>query len=90
MRRMFSAKQMQEAIGYYYNLYKVAYNEENPEVLQIGMPIESIGVLGDASFDGGVMFQGETIYANNLPTEDPLVAGQIWNDNGTLKISAGE
>ena len=26
---------------------------------------------------------------NNLPTSDPSSAGQIWNDSGTLKISAG-
>ena len=25
----------------------------------------------------------------NLPTSDPSVAGQLWNDNGTLKIAAG-
>lgn len=25
----------------------------------------------------------------DLPTSDPVVAGRIWNDNGTLKISAG-
>ena len=25
----------------------------------------------------------------NLPTSDPVNAGQLWNDNGTLKISAG-
>ena len=25
----------------------------------------------------------------NLPTSDPSVAGQLWNDSGTLKISAG-
>ena len=25
----------------------------------------------------------------NLPTSDPTVAGQLWNDSGTLKISAG-
>lgn len=25
----------------------------------------------------------------NLPTSDPSVAGQVWNDSGTLKISAG-
>ena len=25
----------------------------------------------------------------NLPTSDPSTAGQLWNDNGTLKISAG-
>ena len=26
----------------------------------------------------------------NLPTSDPGVQGALWNDNGTLKISAGE
>lgn len=29
------------------------------------------------------------VYIQNLPTTDPLSAGQLWNDNGTLKISAG-
>jgi hypothetical protein len=29
------------------------------------------------------------VYAANLPTSDPAVVGQIWNDLGTLKISAG-
>lgn len=24
-----------------------------------------------------------------LPTEDPLVAGKLWNDNGTIKTSEG-
>jgi hypothetical protein len=26
----------------------------------------------------------------NLPTSDPAVDGQLWNSNGTLKVSAGE
>lgn len=25
----------------------------------------------------------------NLPTVDPMVAGALWNDAGTLKVSAG-
>ncbi len=24
-----------------------------------------------------------------LPTTDPAVAGQLWNDTGTVKVSAG-
>lgn len=24
-----------------------------------------------------------------LPTVDPLVAGDLWNDDGTLRVSAG-
>ncbi len=29
------------------------------------------------------------VMATNLPTSDPNNKGQVWNDNGTLKISAG-
>ena len=29
------------------------------------------------------------IIAENLPTSDPSVAGELWNDNGTVKVSAG-
>jgi len=29
------------------------------------------------------------INASNLPTTDPTVTGEVWNDNGTLKVSAG-
>lgn len=30
-----------------------------------------------------------TVILQNLPTSDPTNAGQLWNDSGTLKISAG-
>lgn len=30
-----------------------------------------------------------SLTVNNIPTSDPNVAGQIWNDNGTLKVSVG-
>lgn len=29
------------------------------------------------------------ILGNGLPASDPGVLGQVWNDSGTLKISAG-
>ena len=32
--------------------------------------------------DGAILFSG-------LPTSNPAVAGQLWNDGGTLKVSAG-
>jgi hypothetical protein len=32
--------------------------------------------------DGAILFSG-------VPTSNPAVAGQLWNDGGTLKISAG-
>ncbi len=45
-----------------------------------------------ASVDGD--FSGDVIMAANvdftgLPTADPVVAGRLWNDSGTMKISAG-
>ena len=44
------------------------------------------------SVDGD--FSGDVIMAANvdftgLPTADPVVAGRLWSDSGTLKISAG-
>ena len=39
-----------------------------------------------ASEDGD--FSGN-MTLSNLPTADPVVAGRLWNDSGTLKISAG-
>lgn len=32
--------------------------------------------------DGNIIMSG-------LPTSDPTVAGALWNDSGTLKVSAG-
>jgi hypothetical protein len=29
------------------------------------------------------------VFMNNLPTINPTSAGELWNDNGTMKISAG-
>ena len=31
----------------------------------------------------------QKVIMSNLPTSDPTNAGQLWNDSGTLKISAG-
>ena len=31
----------------------------------------------------------QKVIMSNLPTSDPGTTGQLWNDNGTLKISAG-
>lgn len=30
-----------------------------------------------------------SIVLSNLPTSDPVNAGELWNDSGTLKVSAG-
>lgn len=42
---------------------------------------------GKLNTSGGTI-TGQIFFAN-LPTADPGVVNQLWNDNGTLKISAG-
>ena len=32
---------------------------------------------------------GSVVIMNNLPTSDPLVAGQLWSNAGVLTVSAG-
>lgn len=41
-----------------------------------------LDVSGDITASGNIDFSG-------LPTSDPVVAGRLWNDSGTLKVSAG-
>lgn len=31
----------------------------------------------------------DVVIFSGLPTTDPTVAGQLWNDGGTLKVSVG-
>ena len=38
--------------------------------------------ITDLTASGAVILSG-------LPTSDPVVAGRLWNDAGTLKVSAG-
>jgi hypothetical protein len=38
---------------------------------------------------GQVEMQSGAILVGSLPTSDPAVAGQLWNDTGTVKVSAG-
>lgn len=37
-----------------------------------------------------IIIQDNNIIMSDLPTSDPKIKGALWNDNGTLKISAGE
>ena len=55
-------------------------------------PTASLTVTANNSSD--IVLQCSTtgttvVQFENLPTSDPSVAGQVWNDSGTLKISAG-
>ena len=46
-------------------------------------------VNGHISGSGNLKINGSQVDFTNLPTSDPSVAGRLWNDSGTLKISAG-
>ena len=39
--------------------------------------------------NGGLRAFGGTVILSDLPTSDPGNAGQLWNEEGTLKISLG-
>jgi len=43
----------------------------------------------DLTTTGTVTIDGTTVVISDLPTSDPGVAGQLWNDNGVLSVSAG-
>ena len=44
---------------------------------------------GGVSVTGNLIADGSQIDFTNLPTSDPGVAGRLWNDSNTVKISAG-
>ena len=43
----------------------------------------------DATGSGAIEMIPAVIMMANLPTSDPSNAGQLWNDSGDLKVSAG-
>ena len=70
-----------------YSLYDVALTP----YINIGLH----NVLGTSTlpWNGLYIKSGQNLNSSvimlDLPTTDPQVAGQLWNDNGTLKISSG-
>lgn len=64
----------------------------------LALDIWTTGLLPGASGDGlghsarpwgNFWANGSTVVFSGLPTSDPAAAGQLWNDTGTVKISAG-
>lgn len=53
-----------------------------------GNDVINIGASGGDGSDT-VTINGENLIILSLPTSDPSVAGALWNDSGTLKVSAG-
>jgi hypothetical protein len=47
------------------------------------------GGIGLVAGDGGITLNTALLVLANLPTSDPAVENAVWNDAGTLKISAG-
>ena len=56
----------------------------NSHITASGNISASGNVIGDTG-----QFSGASVDFTNLPTSDPAVAGRLWNDSNTLKISAG-
>ena len=46
-------------------------------------------ITGNVTGSGNLKIDGSVIDFSNLPTSDPGVAGRLYNDSNTLKISAG-
>ena len=44
---------------------------------------------GIAEIGGKLLISSAGLLLQGMPTTDPLTAGEVWNDSGTLKISAG-
>ncbi len=63
------------------NGYAFRWRVQNTDALKIEYG-GHVTVEQDLEAKGDVDFSG-------LPTSDPAVAGRLWNDSGTLKISAG-
>tara|TARA_B100000579_G_C22820072_1_gene850091 strand:- start:1508 stop:2122 length:615 start_codon:yes stop_codon:yes gene_type:complete len=58
----------------------IGANTAYPDIINIG---------GSGGGVDQVTIQAEKLVLLNLPTSDPAVSGALWNDSGTLKISAG-
>lgn len=65
------------------NLERLTLNAQAGGRFQIKPEALGTGTLRGLELGAGA------IILPNLPTTDPLVAGQVWNDAGTLKVSAG-
>ena len=45
--------------------------------------------IGNISGSGNLKIDGSQVDFTNLPTSDPSVAGRLWNEGGSVMISAG-
>jgi len=67
----------------------VVINEDSNDVdFRVESNSEANAIKVDAGTDT-VSIETIKVVLPNLPTSDPSVVGQLWNDSGTLKVSAG-
>ncbi len=52
-------------------------------------PDFKVDTSGDVTVANDMTVAGTVVKLTGLPTSDPASAGQLWNDSGTLKVSAG-
>ena len=52
-------------------------------------PDFKVDTFGHVTVANNMTVAGTVVKLTGLPTSDPASAGQLWNDSGTLKISAG-
>lgn len=69
--------------------YRLNYNDDTDGVLILrnGVAVAGIDSAGLRIF--GPAWAHDIVKLTGLPAADPHVAGQLWNDAGTLKVSAG-
>ena len=68
-------------------------NRASDGVVQIRANTSTPGSAGETTVaqfeDDKMVCYAANIDFTNLPTSDPSVAGRLWNDSNTVKISAG-
>ena len=57
--------------------------------LNVGADVNLSGSATTTGSMGSLQIDGASVDFTGLPTSDPGVAGRLWNDSNTLKISAG-
>ena len=60
-----------------------------PVVSTNGFTKASATVTTFTTINALMSINGTTIIISDLPTSDPVVAGQIYSDSGVLTVSAG-
>ena len=64
--------------------YSLGIDNSDSDLLKIGPGSSPSSVTAGVHVD-----TSGNVYLPDLPTSDPVSSGQLWNDSGTVKVSAG-